>query len=96
MPRGCLRVSGRLFLPQKKQRIFDSESGRAASHLATAASAAASASAGAPDDDAEFDAFWAKVAENVMQHLVWPAAQSGHITSAPNENRDYPSGGARI
>ena len=25
-----------------------------------------------------------------MQHLVWPAARSGHITSAPNEHRDNP------
>ena len=25
-----------------------------------------------------------------MQHIVWPAVRSGHITSAPNEHRDNP------
>ena len=78
---------GPSFPATKKQRIFDSESGRAASHPATAA---ASASSNAPDDDAECEAFWAKFVENVMKHIVWPVVHAGHITSAPNEHRDNP------
>ena len=75
----------------KKKRIHDSEAARAAAQAApSAASAEATAAADAAELKAQHDAFWAKFAENVMNHLVWPAVWAGVIRAAPREHIDNP------
>ena len=67
----------------KKHRIHDSEAARNAAQAAPlAASAEATAAADAAELKAQHDAFWAKFAENVMNHVVWPAVWAGHIRAA--------------
>ena len=76
----------------KKQRIHDSEAARAAAQAApSAASAEAAAGSEAAQLKAEHDAFWAKFAENVMKHFVWPAVWKGVIRVAPKADRDNPT-----
>ena len=75
----------------KKQRIHDSEAARAAAKGATsAASAEATAGSAAALLQAEHDAFWAKFAENVMNHFVWPAVWRGVIRTASKVHTDHP------
>ena len=75
----------------KKQRIHDSEAARAAAKGATsAASAEAIAGSAAALLQAEHDAFWAKFAENVMNHIVWPAVWRGVIRTASKVHTDHP------
>ena len=74
-----------------KQRLHDSETARAAARVAQSAGSATAASSGdaAPVRD-RGDAFWQTFAENVMQHLVWPAVWAGVIRVAPKSDRDNP------
>ena len=84
----CMRVA----IPATdKQRLYDSEAARAVARAAQSASSATAASNG----DAALvrdrrDAFWQTFAENVMQHLVWPAVWAGVIRVAPKSDRDNP------
>ena len=71
----------------KKHRIYDSESGRAARNSASAASASAAAGVPVPVGVAEYDAVWQQFDADVMEHLVWPAARAGRITSARATNQ---------
>ena len=82
---------GLSFPSSKKHRIYDSESGRAACNSASAASASAAAGVPVPVGVAEYDAVWQQFDADVMEHLVWPAARAGRITSAPNADRDNPA-----
>ena len=60
-----------------KDRIFWSEHGRSEARLHASASASSSLSATAANDDVESDAVWTRLAEKVMEHLVWPAVRAG-------------------
>ena len=79
------------FQSSKKHRIYESESGGAARNSASAASASAAAGVPVPVGVAEYDAVWQQFDEDVMEHLVWPAARAGRITSAPNAERYNPA-----
>ena len=75
-----------------KRRVYDSETVTAAARAAqSAGSPTASSSADAAPDKSERDAFRHTFAENVMEHLVWPAVRHGVIRVAPNDTRDNPS-----
>ena len=56
------------------------------------AGAASAASAAAPQtaEDTVAEACWSVFAADVMEHLVWPAAQKGHINAAPKAHVDNP------
>ena len=82
---------GPSFPSSKKHFIYDSESGRAARNSASAASASAAAGVPVPVGVAEYDAVWQQFDADVMEHLVWPAAQAGRITSAPHAFCDKPA-----
>ena len=55
-----------------------------------AGSEAAASSGDAATAKAARDVFWQTFAENVMQHLVWPAVKQGVIRVAPRSDRDNP------
>ena len=80
-------VTASAFPPTSKDRIFWSEHGRSEARL----QASASLSATAANDDVESDAVWKRLAEKVMEHLVWPAVRAGEITQAPNALVDNPT-----
>ena len=84
-------VTASAFPPTSKDRIFWSELGRSEARLRASASASASMSATAANDDDESAAVWSRLAEKVMQHLVWPAMRAGEITQAPKELADNPT-----
>ena len=84
-------VTASAFPPTSKDRIFWSELGRSEARLRASASASASMSATAANDDDESAAVWSRLAEKVMQHLVWPAVRAGEITQAPNAHVDIPT-----
>ena len=88
----CMCVSTSVAMPgANKQRIHDSETARAAARAAqSAGSATAASSADAAPETSARDAFWKTFAENVMQHLVWPAVRQGVIRVAPKSDRDNP------
>ena len=84
----CMRVA----IPAtNKQRLYDSETARAAARLSQSAGSATAASSGvaAPARD-RGEAFWQTFAEKVMQHLVWPAVRAGVIRVAPAALKDNP------
>ena len=47
-------------------------------------------SAAAANDEVEFEAFWSRFEDNVMQHLVWPAVRAEEITTAPKAHVHNP------
>ena len=57
---------------------------------AEVAYATASAAASPAGDAAVAEAFWKVFADDVMEHLVWPAVHKGHINAAPKADVDHP------
>ena len=57
---------------------------------AEVAYATASAAASPAGDAAVAEAFWKVFADDVMEHLVWPAVHKGHINAAPKADVDPP------
>ena len=80
----------RAFPPTSKDRIVWSELARAATQFEASPSASASVSAAAANDEVEFESFWSRFEDNVMDHFVWPAVRAGHIKSAPSADVDNP------